>query len=153
MLERLTPQAHKAVILAQDEASHFKHDYVGTGHLLLGLLLEGNGVAAQVLSALDVKSEAARDQLASIMGYGEENTTAKPFTPPSKKVLVTAREEARKLGHDDVDTEHMLLALAGDPEGVAAKMLANLNVDEERLRTRVLSLRSEEPSNRNILDD
>ncbi len=137
MIEYLTRRAGKAVTLAQEEASSFKHGYVGTGHLLLGLLREGDGVAAQTLTASGVETEAVRSRLVAIVGQGKEDTTAKPFAPPLKKVLTTALQEARRLGHGHVGTEHLLLALASEPEGVAAKVLADLGINREALRTQL----------------
>lgn len=144
MFERFTQQARKAMTLAQEEASRFNHDYVGTGHLLLGLLRQEDGVAAQALSASGMKTEAAQDRLVAILGYGEEDAPAKPFTPPSKEVLAMASKAARRLGHNHIGTEHLLLALASEPEGVATRILADLEIDEQALRAEVLSLMGEE---------
>ena len=143
MIERLTGRAREAVTQAQEEASSFNHGYVGTGNLLLGLLREGEGVAARVLAASGAETEEARSRLAAIVGYGEEDTPAKPFAPPAKKVLTTALQEARRLGNDRIGTEHLLLALASEPEGVAAKILTDLGIDGETLRERVRVLMQE----------
>lgn len=145
MIERLDRQAREAVTLAQDEASSFRHDYVGTGHLLLGLLEEG-GVAARALAASGVELGATRSRLTAIVGYGEEDTPAKPFAPPAKTVLMTAVREARGLEHDQVGTGHLLLALASEPEGTAAKILTDMEIDGEALRARVRVLMGEEDS-------
>jgi ATP-dependent Clp protease ATP-binding subunit ClpC len=144
MIERLTRRAREAVTLAQDEASSFSHDYVDTGHLLLGLLREGDGVAARALAACGAETEEARSRLAAIVDYGEEDTPAKPFSPPAKKVLATALQEARRLGNDRIGTGHLLIALASEPEGVAAKILTELGIGGEALRARVLVLMHED---------
>ncbi|MGH3087297.1 MAG: Clp protease N-terminal domain-containing protein [Rubrobacteraceae bacterium] len=146
MIERLTRRAREAITAAQEEASSFNHDYVGTGHLLLGLLQGGGGGAARVLAASGVETEAARSRLAAIVGYGEEDTPAKPFAPPLKEALKTALQEARRLGHGQVDTEHLLLALVSESEGVAAKILADLEVDRKALRAQVWLLIRENSS-------
>src|ERR671917_213829 len=127
MFERFTERARKVVVLAQDEARHFNHNYIGTEHLLLGLLREDEGVAAQALYSLNVALDEVREQVESIVGYGEEGTGAQaPFTPRSKKVLELALREA------------ILLGLVRESEGVAARVLSNLDVDPDKVRREVV---------------
>ncbi len=139
MFERFTERARKVVVLAQDEARHFNHNYIGTEHLLLGLLREDEGVAAQALYSLNVNLDEVREQVESIVGYGEEGTGAQaPFTPRSKKVLELALREALQLGHNYIGTEHILLGLVRESEGVAARVLSNLDVDPDKVRREVV---------------
>ncbi|MCD6054191.1 MAG: NDP-hexose 4-ketoreductase, partial [Rubrobacteraceae bacterium] len=127
------------MVLAQDEARHFNHNYIGTEHLLLGLLREDEGVAAQALYSLNVALDEVREQVESIVGYGEEGTGAQaPFTPRSKKVLELALREALQLGHNYIGTEHILLGLVRESEGVAARVLSNLDVDPDKVRREVV---------------
>src|ERR687892_71037 len=138
MFERFTERARKVVVLAQEEARHFNHNYIGTEHLLLGLLREDEGVAARALSSLNVTLDEVREQVESIVGYGEEGTGAQaPFTPRSKKVLELALREALQLGHNYIGTEHILLGLVRESEGVAARVLSNLDVDPDKVRREV----------------
>src|SRR5918992_1489519 len=128
MFERFTERARKVVVLAQEEARHFNHNYIGTEHLLLGLLREDEGVAARALASLNVTLDEVREQVESIVGYGEEGTGAQaPFTPRSKKVLELALREALQLGHNYIGTEHILLGLVRESEGVAARVLDKLD--------------------------
>ena len=139
MFERFTERARKVVVLAQEEARHFNHNYIGTEHLLLGLLREDEGVAAQTLNALGVTLDEVREQVESIVGYGEEGTGGQaPFTPRSKKVLELALREALQLGHNYIGTEHILLGLVRESEGVAARVLSNLDVDPDKVRREVV---------------
>jgi len=139
VLERFTERARKVVILAQDEARHFNHSYVGTEHLLLGLLAEEQGIAAKALLSLGVTLPEVREQVESIVGYGEEDLPAQaPFTPRTKKVLELAMREALQLGHNNVGTEHLLLGLIRETEGVAARVLSNLEVDPDKVRREVI---------------
>ncbi|MEJ7840912.1 MAG: Clp protease N-terminal domain-containing protein [Rubrobacter sp.] len=137
--EKFTGPARKVVVLAQDEARHFNHNYIGTEHLLLGLLREDEGVAAQALTSLNVTLDEVREQVESIVGYGEEGTGAQaPFTPRVNKVLQLAEREALQLDHDYISTEHVLLGLVRESEGVAARMLLNLDVDPDAVRREVI---------------
>ena len=146
MFERFTERARKVVVLAQDEARHFNHNYIGTEHLLLGLLREDEGVAAQALYSLNVNLDEVREQVESIVGYGEEGMGAQaPFTPRSKKVLELGLREAMQLGHNHIGTEHLLLGLVREGEGVAARVLSNLDVDPDNVRSEVLRRIGEEP--------
>src|ERR687883_409879 len=139
MFERFTERARKVVVLAQEEARHFNHNYIGTEHLLLGLLREDEGVAARALSSLNVTLDEVREQVESIVGYGEEGTGGQaPFTPRSKKVLELALREALQLGHNYIGTEHILLGLVRESEGVAARVLSNLDVDPDKVRREVV---------------
>src|ERR687892_1074885 len=141
MFERFTERARKVVVLAQEEARHFNHNYIGTEHLLLGLLREDEGVAARALSSLNVTLDEVREQVESIVGYGEEGTGAQaPFTPRSKKVLELALREALQLGHNYIGTEHILLGLVRESEGVAARVLSNLDVDPDKARREVVRM-------------
>src|ERR671932_104028 len=141
MFERFTERARKVVVLAQEEARHFNHNYIGTEHLLLGLLREDEGVAARALASLNVTLDEVREQVESIVGYGEEGTGAQaPFTPRSKKVLELALREALQLGHNYIGTEHILLGLVRESEGVAARVLSNLGVDPDKVRREVVRM-------------
>jgi len=139
MFERFTERARKVMVLAQEEAGRFHHDYIGTEHILLGMVEEGTGVAVQSLSSLGVTLDKVREQVESIVGYGEEGTRVQvPFTPRAKKVLELALREAMQLGHNYVGTEHVLLGLVIEREGVAARILSNLDVEPNRVRHEVL---------------
>ena len=140
-------------MLAQDEPRHFNHNYIGTEHILLGLVSEGSGVAAQVLSSLDVTLESVREQVETIVGYGEGGMDAQiPFTPRSKKVLELSLREAMQLGHNYIGTEHLLLGLVREGEGVATRVLSNLGADPGRVRREVLRRLGEEPES-DLLDE
>ncbi len=139
MFDRFTEQARKVVALAQDESRRFNHNYIGTEHLLLGLLREDKGVAAQALGSLNVTLDEVREQVESIVGYGREETSGQaPFTPRSKKVLELALREALRLGHSYIGTEHILLGLVRESEGVAARVLSNLGVDPDKARREIV---------------
>src|ERR687894_2623907 len=141
MSERFTERACKVVVLAQEEARHFNHNYIGTEHLLLGLLQEDKGGAARVLKSLNIALDEVRAQVESIVGYGRETTVSRPpFTPRSKKVLVLALKEAWQLGYSCIDTEHILLGCVVEPEGVAARVLSKLGVDPEMVRREVVRM-------------
>ena len=128
-------------MLAQEEARHFNHNYIGTEHLLLGLLREDEGVAARALASLNVTLDEVREQVESIVGYGEEGSGGQaPFTPRSKKVLELALREALQLGHNYIGTEHILLGLVRESEGVAARVLNNLDVDPDKVRREVVRM-------------
>jgi FolB domain-containing protein len=138
MSERFTERACKVVVLAQEEARHFNHNYIGTEHLLLGLLQEDKGGAAHVLNSLNISLDEVREQVESIVGYGREITVSRPpFTPRSKKVLDLALREAWQLGYSYIDTEHILLGFVMEPEGVAARVLSKLGVDPDKVRREV----------------
>jgi 2-amino-4-hydroxy-6-hydroxymethyldihydropteridine diphosphokinase len=146
MFERFTERARKVVVLAQDEAGRFGHDYIGTEHLFIGLVNEGEGVAAQALHYLNVTLDGVREQVESIVGYGEGTSQQAPFTPYAKKVLELALREAMQLGHNYIGTEHILLGLATEREGVAARILSNLDVESSRVRSEVLRRLGKQPT-------
>ena len=137
MFERFTERARQVVVFAQDEARELRHNYIGTEHLLLGLLREG-GMGAQVLDALNVTVEEVRAQVARIVGQGDEVTTGQiPFTPRAKKVLELSLREAMSLNHNYIGTEHILLGLVRENEGVAARILLDFDADAEKIRNEV----------------
>src|SRR5215217_5134110 len=130
MFERFTERARQVVVLAQEEARTLKHNYIGTEHILLGLLREEEGLAARVLESLDITVERVRAQVVRIVGSGEEVTSGQiPFTPRAKKVLELALREALSLGHNYIGTEHILLGLVRENEGVAARILLDFDAD------------------------
>ncbi len=137
MFERFTERARKVVVLAQEEAGRLRHDYIGTEHLLLGLLREGEGVAAQALYACGVTIDEAREGVEGIVGYGEDDASQKPFTPRSKWVLELSLRESQRLRHDYIGTEHLLLGLLAEGGGVSAAVLSGLGVEPERVRREV----------------
>jgi ATP-dependent Clp protease ATP-binding subunit ClpC len=140
VFERFTDRARQVVVLAQDEARALGHAYIGTEHLLLGLLREEDGLAARVLSEVGVSLDAAREQILAIVGPGEEvaATGQIPFTPRGKRALELALREALALGHNHIGTEHVLLGLLRQGEGVASKVLHAVGVQEEAVREAVL---------------
>jgi hypothetical protein len=141
MFERFTDRARRVVVLAQDEARMLNHKYVGTEHLLLGLIHEGQGVAARALESLGISLEAVRQQVEEIIGQGEQAPSGHiPFTPRAKKVLELSLREARQLGHNYIGTEHILLGLIREGEGVAAQVLVRLGADLNRVRQQVIQL-------------
>ena len=143
MFERFTERARQVVVLAQDEARALKHNYIGTEHILLGLLREEEGLAARVLESLDITVEEVRAQVARIVGQGDEVTTGQiPFTPRAKKVLELALREARSLGHNYIGTEHILLGLVRENEGVAARILLDFDADAEKIRNEIIRMLS-----------
>jgi ATP-dependent Clp protease ATP-binding subunit ClpC len=149
VFERFTERARQVVVLAQDEARALKHNYIGTEHLLLGLLREEEGLAARVLDSLDVTVEEVRAQVARIVGEGEEVTSGQiPFTPRAKKVLELSLKEALSLGHKYIGTEHVLLGVVRENEGVAARILLDFGADAETLRNEVVRMLSGQPAQR-----
>src|SRR5437879_7757968 len=143
LFERFTERARQVVVLAQDEARALKHNYIGTEHILLGLLREEEGLAARVLESLDITVEEVRAQVARIVGQGDEVTTGQiPFTPRAKKVLELALREALSLGHNYIGTEHILLGLVRENEGVAARILLDFDADSEKIRNEVIRMLS-----------
>jgi ATP-dependent Clp protease ATP-binding subunit ClpA len=146
MFERFTERARQVVVLAQDEARALKHNYIGTEHILLGLLREEEGLAARVLESLDVTIEGARAEVARIIGPGDEAIPGQiPFTPRTKKVLELALREALLLGHNYIGTEHILLGLVRENEGVAARILADFGAGPQRVAEAVVARISAEP--------
>ncbi len=146
MFERFTERARKVVVLAQEEAGRLRHDYIGTEHLLLGLVREGEGVAAQVLTATGITLDGVREQVETTVGYGKEPARAQvPFTQWAKNALEASLKEAMGLRHNYIGTEHQLLGLLRGPEDLAAKMLSNLGADPEAVRQEVMKLLGEKP--------
>jgi ATP-dependent Clp protease ATP-binding subunit ClpC len=141
VFERFTERARQVVVLAQDEARGLKHNYIGTEHLLLGLLREEEGLAARVLASLGVTTEETRAQVATIIGQGDEVAAGQiPFTPRAKKVLELSLREALSLGHNYIGTEHVLLGLARENSGVAARILLDLGADAEKIRNEIVRM-------------
>ncbi len=139
MFQRFSDSARRVVVLAQEEARKLNHNYIGTEHLLLGLIQEGEGVAAKSLETFQVNLDAVRSQVVEVIGRGSSPPSGHiPFTPRAKKVLELSLREALQLGHNYIGTEHILLGLIREGEGVAAKVLVKLGVDLERLRNQVL---------------
>jgi hypothetical protein len=141
MFERFTDRARRVVVLAQEEARLLDHGYIGTEHLLLGLVREGKGVAAKVLESLGISLAAVREQVEAIIGRGQQAPSGHiPFTPRAKKVLELSLREAGQLGQDYIGTEHILLGLVREGEGVAAQVLVRLGADLNRARQQVIQL-------------
>ncbi|MFD2675305.1 ATP-dependent Clp protease ATP-binding subunit [Gulosibacter bifidus] len=141
MFERFTDRARRVIVLAQEEAKLLNHNYIGTEHLLLGLIHEGDGVAAKALEALDISLEAVREQVQDIIGKGQHKPGGHiPFTPRAKKVLELSLREALQLGHNYIGTEHILLGLIREGEGVAAQVLVKLGADLNSVRQQVIQL-------------
>jgi Clp amino terminal domain, pathogenicity island component len=141
VFDRFTELARQVVVLAQEEARALKHNYIGTEHILLGLLREEEGLAARVLESLDITMEKVRAQVAWIVGQGAEVTTGQiPFTPRAKKVLELALREALSLGHNYIGTEHILLGLVRENEGVAARILLDFDANAEKLRGEIIRM-------------
>ncbi|WP_026530020.1 ATP-dependent Clp protease ATP-binding subunit [Haematomicrobium sanguinis] len=141
MFERFTDRARRVVVLAQDEARMLNHNYIGTEHILLGLIHEGEGVASKALEALGVSLQAVRDQVQEIIGQGQQAPSGHiPFTPRAKKVLEYSLREALQLNHTYIGTEHILLGLIREGEGVAAQVLVKLGADLTRVRNQVIQL-------------
>jgi ATP-dependent Clp protease ATP-binding subunit ClpC len=148
MFERFTERARHVVVLAQEEARSLKHEYIGTEHLLLGLLRENEGIAAKVLDAVGVTEIACRDIIRREVGEGQERITGQiPFTPRCQKALELALREALSLGHNYIGTEHVLLGLVREHEGLGATILAGLNVDGETVRNEAITLLNRGGSN------
>jgi ATP-dependent Clp protease ATP-binding subunit ClpA len=141
MFERFTDRARRVVVLAQEEARALNHDYIGTEHLLLALIHEGEGVAAKALESLGISLEAVRHQVQEIIGQGQTPKQGHiPFTPRAKKVLELSLREAHQLGHDYIGTEHLLLGLIREGQGVAAQVLVMLGADLDRVSQQVIQL-------------
>jgi hypothetical protein len=145
MFERFTDRARRVVVLAQEEAGRLNHNYIGTEHLLLGLIHEGEGIAARALEALGIRLEVVRAEVEEIIGRGSEPPAGRiPFTPRAKKVLELSLREALQLSHSYIGTEHILLGLIREGEGVAAQVLVTLGADLARVRGQVITLLSGE---------
>src|SRR6476646_10356675 len=151
MFERFTDRARRVVVLAQEEARMLNHNYIGTEHILLGLIHEGEGVAAKALESLGISLDAVREQVQEIIGQGQQAPSGHiPFTPRAKKVLELSLREALQLGHNYIGTEHILLGLIREGEGVAAQVLVKLGADLNKVRQQVIQLlngyQSKEPA-------
>jgi hypothetical protein len=141
MFERFTDRARRVLVLAQEEARLLNHSFIGTEHILLGLIHEGEGVAAKALESLGISLEAVREKVEETSGpAGSAPTGSPPFTPRAKKVLELSLREALQLGHNYIGTEHMLLGLVREGEGVAAQVLISLGADLARVRQQVIQL-------------
>lgn len=145
MFERFTDRARDAVVHAQDEARELRHNYLGTEHLLLGLLREEGGLAHSVLESFGVTLEHVRTRVVGELGRGDELVPGQiPFTPQAKKVLDLASREALSLSHDRVDTEHILLGLGREGEGLASRILLDLGIDAEKAREEIVRVLSKQ---------
>src|SRR5436305_11168714 len=143
MFERFTDRARRVVVLAQEEARMLNHNYIGTEHILLGLIHEGEGVAAKALESLGISLEAVRAQVEEIIGHGGQAPSGHiPSTPRAKKVLELSLREALQLGHNYIGTEHILLGLVRENEGVAARILLDFDADAEKIRNEIIRMLS-----------
>jgi len=141
MFERFTDRARRVVVLAQEEARLLEHGYIGTEHLLLGLIHEGEGVAAKTLESMGISLDAVRQQVEVIIGRGQHAPSGHiPFTPRAKRVLELSQRESDQLGHHSIGTEHILLGLVREGDGVAAQVLVKLGADLHRLRQQVVQV-------------
>jgi ATP-dependent Clp protease ATP-binding subunit ClpC len=141
MFERFTERARRVVVLAQEEATELNHSYIGTEHLLLGLMRDSGSVAARALRELEISQDAVRERVIEIIGRGKQAPSGHiPFTPRAKKVLELSLREALQLNHSYIGTEHILLGLVGEGEGVAAQVLTKLGGSLSRVRDKVIEL-------------
>jgi ATP-dependent Clp protease ATP-binding subunit ClpC len=154
MFERFTDQARQAVVLAQEEARLLTHNHIGTEHLLLGLMREDEGIAAEALESLGIKLDSVRQQVVEIIGEGKKKPSGHiPFTPRVKKVLELSLREALQLGDNHIGTEHILLGLVSEGEGVAARILVKLGADLTSVRRTVIGLtRAEQAEGSDVLE-
>jgi hypothetical protein len=144
MFERFTDRARRVVVLAQEEARLLDHNWIGTEHILLGLIREGEGVAAKALESFGISLDAVRQQVEEIIGQGQQPPSGHiPFTPRTKKVLELALRESQQLGHNYIGTEHILLGLIREGDGVAAQVLVTLGADLNRVRQQAIQLSHE----------
>ena len=151
MFEKFTDKARRVVVLAQEEAKLLNHNYIGTEHILLGLIHEGEGVAAKALESLNISLEQVREQVQEIIGQGQQAPSGHiPFTPRAKKVLELSLREALQLGHSYIGTEHLLLGLIREGEGVAAQVLTKLGADTNKVRQQVIQLLSGYQGNESV---
>lgn len=140
MFGRFTERAQKVLALSQEEALRLGHNNIGTEHILLGLIKEGEGIAAKALKSLDIDSEKIQQEVEQLIGKGESTNQTIHYTPRAKKVIELSMDEARKLNHSYVGTEHILLGLIREGEGVAARVFNNLGVSLNKARQQVLQL-------------
>jgi ATP-dependent Clp protease ATP-binding subunit ClpA len=149
MFERFTERARMVVVYAQEEGRTLRHGYIGTEHILLGLVREEEGLAARVLASLGVSLEGVRDQVVRIVGSGDAVASGQiPFTPRAKKILELALREAISLGHNYIGTEHLLLGLVREDDGVAVRILLDLGADPERIREELTRMLRAAPAER-----
>src|SRR5699024_4944857 len=142
MFGRFTERAQKVLALSQEEAVRLQHANIGTEHILLGLIREGNEIAAKALQASELEADKIQEEVEKLIGTGEQPTKSIHYTPRAKKVVELSQDEARKLGHSYVGTEHILLGLIREGEGVAARVLNNLGVSLNKARQQVLDRKS-----------
>jgi ATP-dependent Clp protease ATP-binding subunit ClpC len=141
LFERFTERSRQIVVLAQDEARALGHNYIGTEHILLGLLREEEGLAARVLESLDITVEEVREQVERVVGRGDNAVTGQiPFTPRAKRVLELALGEALTLGHSYIGTEHVLLGIARENSGVASRILLDFDAEADKIRAAVIGV-------------
>jgi ATP-dependent Clp protease ATP-binding subunit ClpC len=146
MFERFTERARRVVVLAQEESRLLSHNYIGTEHLLLGLLAEREGIAARALESLNVTLEAAREQVEEIIGPGQQQPHGHiPFTPRAKKILELSLREALNMSSEVIDTQHLLLGLVDEGDGVGAQILRRVGADAQTVREAVIRLVNAEP--------
>ena len=149
MFERFTDRARRVVVLAQEEARMLNHDYIGTEHILLGLIHEGEGVAARALESLGISLAAVRQQVEEIIGRGQQAPSGHvPFTKRAKKALELSLRESLQLGHNYIGTEHILLGLLREGDGVAVQVLVKLGADLNQVRQQVIQLLQGPPASR-----
>jgi ATP-dependent Clp protease ATP-binding subunit ClpC len=154
MFERFTDRARRVVVLAQEEARMLNHNYIGTEHILLGLIHEGEGVAAKALESLGISLEAVRQQVEEIIGQGQSEPTVHiPFTPRAKKVLELSLREALQLGHNYIGTEHILLGLIREGEGVGAEVLTKQGATLDRVRLQLMELITSAPPEAGLAEE
>src|SRR5258707_7341981 len=140
MFEKFTNRSKRVVVLAQEEARALNHDHIGSEHILLGLIDEGEGVAVKALESQGINLEALRQQVKQIIGHGQQAPSHLPFTAGTRKVLALSLREASELGHGYIGTEHILLGLISEEAGVAAQVLAQLGVNADGTRQQVIKL-------------
>lgn len=151
MFERFTDRARRVVVLAQEEARMLRHNYIGTEHLLLGLIHEGQGIAAQVLAGMDVDLQAARSEVERVVGRGRTPPASHiPFTPRAKRVLEHSLRQAQKFGHNYIGSEHLLLGLLEEDRGVGLQILQELGADRLSIRQQAVNLMTFDPDGAGI---
>ena len=140
MFERFTDRSRRVLVLAQEEARLLNHNFIGTEHILLGLIHDSDGVAAKALASLGISLEQVREKVGETIALAASPTTGAPFTPGAKKVLELSLREALQLGHNYIGTEHVLLGLVREGEGVGSQVLVGLGADLSQVRNRVIQL-------------
>jgi ATP-dependent Clp protease ATP-binding subunit ClpC len=150
MFERFTDRSRRVLVYAQDEARDLGHDFIGTEHLLLGLVREGDGIAAKTLRAVGVTEIAIREKIEALVGRGDSSPGSPPFTERAKKTLELSLREALQLGHSYIGTEHLLLGLVRKGDGVAVQILRDLNIEQTQIRESVMEMMSHQ-SGRDVI--